>query len=292
MKPITTALILGLTLNAAFAQDDQDWYEVELLVFKYMDASAIAGEYWPTAPGEPDWQGTRFLSGDDNTARQGLPKAYALLPDSLHQLSSARNRMARNPAYRPLIHLAWRQVIPPRQQPDRIYLTSDPTATPTTRNAPAPHQPIRSHDVDMNTMAADFTSARWASPGDIPELEGIFTVGRGRYLHVNLDMVWTPREQDLIPEMSASIPPAPSLQEFGDFDISPIAYPATAPPRQFHIQASRRMRSGEIHYLDHPMISILALFTPYTPPEPEPEINHSTAEILPVTTPITTNPAP
>ena len=37
----------------------------------------------------------------------------------------------------------------------------------------------------------------------------------------------------------------------------------------FRLIDSRRMRSGELHYVDHPAFGVLALATPYVPPEPE-----------------------
>lgn len=38
----------------------------------------------------------------------------------------------------------------------------------------------------------------------------------------------------------------------------------------YALQQQRRMRSGELHYLDHPHLGLLALITPYEPPEAEP----------------------
>ena len=280
MKPITTALLLGLALNCAHAQDDLDWYEVELLVFKYLDAPAIASEHWPTTAGAPDWHGTRhFIDGPAVTA-QKQPNAYALLPNNVQQLNSVRDTLERKSGYAPMLHMAWRQIVPTRKQPDRIYLSSDANATPAASRTVAPS----SATVNMDTFSQNTFSNHWNPAEAVAEVEGVFTVSRGRYLHVNLDLVWTPREQDLIPAMSAMAQPATPFQTaLSGFDVDTLGDPNEAAPRQFRIQANRRMRSGEIHYLDHPMLSALVLFTPYTPPEPE----VSDAEILPITTPIT-----
>lgn len=35
----------------------------------------------------------------------------------------------------------------------------------------------------------------------------------------------------------------------------------------YRLQQSRRMRSGELHYIDHPRFAVLAVITPYTPAE-------------------------
>jgi hypothetical protein len=39
---------------------------------------------------------------------------------------------------------------------------------------------------------------------------------------------------------------------------------------EFRLTESRRMRSKEIHYFDHPRFGVIALITPYEPPEQEP----------------------
>jgi hypothetical protein len=39
--------------------------------------------------------------------------------------------------------------------------------------------------------------------------------------------------------------------------------------RVFRLQQSRRMRSSEIHYLDHPLFGVIAQVTPYELPQPK-----------------------
>ena len=64
--------------------------------------------------------------------------------------------------------------------------------------------------------------------GDEPgsPVYGTVTVSRGRYLHVNLDLIYQ--------------------GEAG----------------RFRFTSHRRMRSNEIHYMDHPMFGVLVLITP------------------------------
>jgi hypothetical protein len=37
------------------------------------------------------------------------------------------------------------------------------------------------------------------------------------------------------------------------------------PLQSYRMQQSRRMRSGEMHYLDHPFFGLIVKFTRYTP---------------------------
>jgi hypothetical protein len=63
-------------------------------------------------------------------------------------------------------------------------------------------------------------------------LVGEIALSRGRYLHLTLDLVYT----------------EPGV--------------AGAPPQRFALRQTRRMRSNERHYIDHPRIGVVAVVTP------------------------------
>lgn len=64
-------------------------------------------------------------------------------------------------------------------------------------------------------------------------VDGVVTIGISRYLHVTSDL--------LVPRTAAS------------------------ETTKFRLQGQLRMRSGEVHYIDHPLGGMLILFTPYNP---------------------------
>ena len=70
-----------------------------------------------------------------------------------------------------------------------------------------------------------------------PKVHGTVTVSLARYLQVDVDLLY-------------------SRPASGD-----PAAPATAPTR-FRLVSERRMRSGELHYIDHPLFGLLILITP------------------------------
>jgi len=80
-------------------------------------------------------------------------------------------------------------------------------------------------------------------------LAGSVTFYRSRFLHVRVALSY------LAESAPQADQPAP---------IDPLALPAT----RYEINEARRLRSGELHYLDHPAFGILILITP----EPEPEV--------------------
>lgn len=79
-----------------------------------------------------------------------------------------------------------------------------------------------------------------ATLSDAPRLEGTVTVTLARYLHLAVDLAYRR------PLASRALP--------GD----ETALEETV----FRLRESRRMKSKEVHYLDHPMLGVIALITP------------------------------
>ncbi|HEY9150800.1 MAG TPA: CsiV family protein [Gammaproteobacteria bacterium] len=71
-----------------------------------------------------------------------------------------------------------------------------------------------------------------------PRVEGSLRLSVARYLHLETDL---------------------RLVEDAGY------VPQDNQARVYSLRQSRRMRSGELHYIDHPRLGVLALVTPYTP---------------------------
>jgi hypothetical protein len=86
-------------------------------------------------------------------------------------------------------------------------------------------------------------------------LEGTVTVALERYLHLSLDLVFRPdTAQTGMHPLDVYLDPASAYAE------------TAAPAPVFRMIETRRMRSGERHYFDHPRIGVIALITAYEPP--------------------------
>ena len=86
-----------------------------------------------------------------------------------------------------------------------------------------------------------------AASNDTPvRVEGTVRVAVERYLHLYLDL----KLVDTTLTLNA---------DFSDYDLP-----------EFRMTQHRRMRSKELHYFDHPKFGVIALITPYVPPEPAP----------------------
>ena len=75
-------------------------------------------------------------------------------------------------------------------------------------------------------------------------VHGTVTVSLARYLQVDVDLLYTRPASDV-----AGAPDAAS-------DTAP-----EATPTRFRLVSERRMRSGELHYIDHPLFGVLVLLT-------------------------------
>ena len=82
-----------------------------------------------------------------------------------------------------------------------------------------------------------------AADGERPTVQGTVKVSLARYLHVELDLLY-------IRPASGEIPA-----------------PETVPTR-FRLVSERKMRSKELHYIDHPLFGVLVWIAPF---EAEPE---------------------
>lgn len=150
--------------------------------------------------------------------------------------------------------------------PDDEPPAADEPTTPTAEPAPAvpvetvaAFPPVPAERLKLNAIEDTLKRSRnyqplahlsWTQPGFpriaakaisinslVPTTSGLvgeIALSRGRYLHLTLDLVYT--------EPGAG----------------------GGPPQRFALRQTRRMRSNERHYIDHPRIGVVAVITPST----------------------------
>jgi len=173
--PYLSGLILALLLAlggtaAAQEQEKKPLYDIELLIFRNL-VNSDDGEAWPLnltdyAFGDREDEslqdGTPVLASQPKTTRPADGSTH-WLPADTWQLKNAEGAMKRSPNYRPLLHLAWRQAVPPRAD-------GNPVELPQTQTGQA---------------------------GEQAYVTGTATVSLGRYLHLALDLQLHPSLSDL-----------------------------------------------------------------------------------------------
>ncbi|WP_158078587.1 CsiV family protein [Microbulbifer mangrovi] len=271
LKQLTGAALLALCAAGAQAAGYAGTqFEIEMVVFARDSGMDRSRETWPTAL-RLDYD-NQWVDFDTPSAADPMSPALQPAPNQLDNKVAALNR-ARD--YKVLFHKTWRQVLQNE------------------RNAPAVL--ISGGELD----------------GNHHQLEGSVTLSVSRYLHLSTDLwlsEWMPQTGGLDDQTQLSGIPVPTrpraaIQNAGDepMDLATSAgganrdfgYSTSANSAVFHgdgefakpaeptqkmaarvavLNEERRLRSGELHYIDHPKLGVLIeVRTVQQQPEPSDE---------------------
>lgn len=244
---------------AAIAEVHKEkWYQVEVLVFAR--SASWSREYWRLDRSPMLAPANAIHPAEENVL---LPEhagpmthdaaaygAWDLVSSERLILGDMLRRMEESGDYRVLYHGGWVQPVREREKAMPIYLQGGneiPLATasdaaramsdieaglPPLEPVPAPLP-----DPDLETIDAPFGTG-YVAPGTQPEFQGMLRLHLARYLHVEPELWFTS-----------------TSAEGQRFWVS--------------IDQNRRMRSDELHYLDHPLFGMLLRLTPHKTPEQE-----------------------
>ena len=289
IRAATAALLLG----AAVAAESQgvNWYTVELIVFAHTDVSHLDDEVWLEDPGLPpidesvelvDAAGIA-LDGEPAAGGISAPYAFQLVGPSHYRLSGVYGRLQSSPDYRPLLHIAWRQPGLSKRRARHAHVqgfvhdasaSEGSSAGPRSRlvidgtvrlhfrrfihldadllyyrDAPPPPSPA-----DGLTAPSSTPSLSAAEVGPPPSSTDAPT-SPGRVEDGDAVVVSPlPTESSLVTSAAAegASPGSSEISRWSAYDGPPVAYRMTA---------SRRMRRGDLHYLDHPLFGAVILVT-------------------------------
>ena len=254
MQRVRFPLLLLLFTVASVTQAAQEvrYYDIETIIFESLDPSARQSETWKT---DINRQIPPITAELDQPYPGPIPPQYdpsltfKTLPTSTFQLQDEEKLLTDSKQYRILLHTAWVQ---PGMPPEaalpvhitRSYLTETPAAhslVPTdpampASNLPAPTTPTQSRSV----------------------LDGYIKIILTRYLHADVDLTYT-TGLPLNPESGLTIPSTQTTQ--ATTPETQVVTPDAQTPVIYRLKESRRMRSKELHYLDHPVLGMLLLIT-------------------------------
>jgi hypothetical protein len=244
MHRFSFALILSLmALTSAVQAEEVRYYDIEVIIFESLDPSARQSENWKT---DINRQIPPVVAELDQPYPGPIPPEYdpsltfKTLPQSQFQLQPEEKLLTNTHQYRILLHTAW---IQPGMDPNaalpvhinRTFLT----VTPVTHSLVPANPDMPASNVPLPTVATQTRSV----------LDGYIKIILTRYLHADVDLVYTTG----LP----ATPQAPDINPAADATVT------MAPPVIYRLTESRRMRSKELHYLDHPVLGVLLLITPY-----------------------------
>lgn len=228
------------------AAADTPRYAVEVIVFENLGGNVAGAELWSRTNQEPLPEADETLGLDAElrgqvATRKPPATVHQPLDDAALQLSDLRATLERSGRYKILTHHAWQQ---PGLDRDKAapFTVEIPLAAPQperVENTPTP-APAQSPD-NWYPMAPVVQAPE-------PHLEGELKLVLSRYLHLEADLRYYTGELHQ--------PMLAIEDEFADISVQPVVY---------RLKESRRMRSGELHYLDHPAFGLIARVTPYPP---------------------------
>jgi hypothetical protein len=222
------ALIFLLLFFAGYAQAADVGYELEVIIFEDTTGVYDYAESWLSL--SPDKRaGQEMPASNSGIAKKKKSAAkkpqHKFLEASQYRLSGQAGRLAKNPDFRILVHTAWKQ--PGLDRDLAFAVPIDSTAT-SKAHSKVSEQAIK-------TKLESF-------------IKGEITLIMSRYLHVNAELDYfrtKPKAALIFTDQDQAV-----VEEKSSYDKYPILF-------------ERRMRSREVHYIDHPLVGMIVLATPY-----------------------------
>ena len=198
-------------------------YIVEMIFFADVSNTSANSLHISTQAVIPDLQGSLIL--DDSAVSYG----FIPYPSEALTLTNQANALNKSGRYRVLKHLAWLQPGLAREEaiPVRIHAGKN----------------YRNEFRERSFAQADFSDRKFPKNHPVNELDGTIKVVLGRYLHVYTDLAYR-----------------------RPFSLSSIAGESALGRDRvladFAIKTHRKMRSKQLHYIDHPLLGILVEIRP------------------------------
>lgn len=289
-----TSLALTMLLMLPFGAQAQRWFEVEMILFERTDNSQTDVEQFEDdAPMKetrslPYQASLMGLEGNVSTEQvravpttfipsvlqgSGRLDSFVLLGGNDLQLTSIRQKLSNHASFRPMLHLGFQMPIDSRRAAIPLHLFAGKN-----------YQDEYSEFADM---ASPTFPAVW-------QMEGLIRIYLQQYLFVDADLILRkpgmkeveievnePKPAQLPAEPAASDSAAP-VAELGETEQQadeqsdvvvvvgqdPVEEPSQAATRSgatseepylysYRLDQLRRLRSGEIHYLDHPQMGVV-----------------------------------
>jgi hypothetical protein len=275
-----TVLLLPATTPA---QQEDRWYTVQLLIFKHLRPENFASESWPAEWILPATDGSVDLS---NISRDRVTD-FSQLDSRQHSLAGDFDKLKNSSRYEPLLHLAWKQrgldsdtAVGVRVRTGKRFTPLSPLNRHKAGNDGLRFgifEPITDGDGYIRQMAVRrYTNATADSNATLAELEGTVKIVLGRYLHIYTDLLLLQpvnvieenlKDSTVVIDSGIIAQPTYRIEWPGAAQADQANQTAQTEQGQhslhgFNIKAHRRMRSGEVHHLDHPLLGVLVKVDP------------------------------
>ena len=249
LRQFTVFFLLSVSTFVAHAEDEIRYYNVEVVLFEHTNPAGHLAENW-MPPKQTD-------NGEQAELIHQLGQPYVMEAESLYdpqlmftpvqeeeyQLVEEAKKVEESNSRRVLMHTAWRQPGLSREQAIRVHFK----------------QLIENKDISDPKTGISQTGLTLSPASEItntPYLEGSIKVMLARYLHVDTDILYyTTAPAAEVPGQDGETVVTEYMEDSNQLAV-------------YHMkQLRRRIRSTELHYLDHPVLGMLLKITPYEKPE-------------------------
>ena len=242
--------ILCGTAAMAAPTEEQRWYDVEVIIFSQNSQQYRESELWPLDYDLPQAETAQELLPAPAPVVQQAdkpPVAFSRLNTDSLRLSAEAGRIDAAPDTELLLHIGWRQ--PGLAEDKAVAVRVDDSMQ---------EKPEAKQQSADNTLSSEEEPQR---------MEGTLKLVLSRYLHIYTDLIL----REPLAEGSSAFEPVPIQSDTDLFAIAedPFGFQLQPSYQVYHLQQSRRMRSKELHYLDHPVLGMAILVTPYEIKEAE-----------------------
>ena len=236
---IFTILLLQSSLTASAATTQ---YNIEMVIFEDTSSTYINSEQWPIIhlPEEDSTLSTITTESNDLSIRKLAEQAVGknaqpqkgnsvinITQHTSDALAEHVTKLKNSRQYKVLLHQSWQQIGLSDADAVDIHINTSAKTNTTTDGT---------NIFDSNHPASTVDSQNLSS-----NVQGTIKLILGRYLHIHTDLLYNRLNTEYQPTS-----PTLNSKAFS----------------QFQIKSQRRMRSNELHYIDHPLLGILVLVTP------------------------------
>ncbi len=240
---IFTAALLGILMSCSV--NAAEFYRVEVVLVGYFDESSAASEHWPVTLEETHAETmTEDTAGDESFLLQQADAEVESLSEEPEMTEPDPTAGLTRPA----------QGLDFRSAAQRFDYRQDMKVLW--------HQAWLENIQPEDQAITHEITVSGEKNGVQTDITGTISLHKSRFLHITPDL---------------------ELQQYvqGYIDNPDDPYSAERqwlPLRAAHLDRSRRMRSDEIHYLDHPLLGILVKVSPLAEAENTPDTDNSSAE--------------
>ena len=232
------------------------YYDIEVIVIENLTKEAKEAENWPLQVNivQPE----KIVELGQPVLSEWLPQdkeidlksSYIVLSSDKYQLTDAVEKISESKKQRVIFHTAWRQPGLDKNLSLPIHFIHEVAPPPIIEN-----EQTLANETEQDS---EVNSSQSTEP--LPSiLEGVLRVTLSRYLHLEAELTF----KNELPERVNSDNPFSILDS--EKERSEVKKQGV-----IHLkQKRRRIRSNELHYIDHPVLGILINITQYIVPEEE-----------------------